>query len=177
MINDETFLKSLFTNLIILFLHSSLVTIICSNLAFEFFNKDISFMKTRKWENCGKIYQDILKIKQWKDKLPELRLPTKQKFKKKSFDSIQPDYIQRFVAETRRAEFTHTIIILGSLVFYFINSFFMGSIIFITATILNLPFIIIQRYNRPRILRISCKVKSDVLPGLINNTEEGLPIE
>jgi len=178
MLNNQEFTKVLFTNLIIIFLHSSFVTIVCSHLSFDFFNKDNRFTKIRKWENNGKIYSDIFKIKLWKDVLPELRLPTIQKFRKKSLDSTDPVYIGRFAAETRRSEFTHTIIILGACVFFYKDGLVMGSIIFSATLILNLPFIIIQRYNRPRMQRLLNKMNSQVLcDSLIHNNEEGVPYE
>ena len=103
------------------------------------------------WEDGGKIYTKV-KIPRWKDKLPDMSQYVKSAFRKKITVFRNVDYLETLVLETCVAEFVHFILILISPIFLlYMDS--PGNWIWMGIDILgNLPFILIQRYNRPRLL-------------------------
>lgn len=108
-----------------------------------------------KFEQGGKFYERHFKISLWKDKVPQFSKIAHRGFSKESIVSLDKEYLMRFYLETIRAEFCHRVLILCAPVFYHLNSSDAWGIAF---TILfaagNVPFIMIQRYNRPRIKKI-----------------------
>lgn len=56
--------------------------------------------------------------------------------------------------ESRRAEPTHWLQVIWVPVFFLFNPFWIGVIMIGYAPIVNLPCILVQRYNRPRLKRI-----------------------
>ncbi len=110
--------------------------------------------KQMKWEQNGKIYEDVFHIKKWKGKLPDGAALFKNGFQKKSIASKEGAYFIQFYIETCRAELVHWIVILFSPVFFIWNPLWAGAIMIIYAILANLPCIIAQRYNRIRFKRI-----------------------
>ena len=129
-------------------------TLISIKLSLSSFNYKNWLFKERAWEKKGTVYQSYFHVKKWKDKLPELSDFITRIFSKKQVLSHNVDYLYRFVLETCRAELTHWSIIASSFLFIFWDSAGMSVLMICTASVLNLPYIIIQRYNRPRILNI-----------------------
>lgn len=115
----------------------------------------ISIYHDFKFEKGGRFYEKHFKISLWKDKLPQFSEITHKGFSKSSLKGIDKKYLSRFYLETVRAEFCHRLLILISPLFYALNT---NPAWGITFTILfalgNIPFIIVQRYNRPRIKKI-----------------------
>lgn len=107
-----------------------------------------------KWEDGGRIYQKKFHIRSWKEKLFDASkaLPA---LVPKEIDSTDPEYLKVMLQETCRAEVVHwTIIIFGNLFMAIVVDF--GWNIFYCAiyTFYNLSDIMIQRYNRPRLLKM-----------------------
>lgn len=118
------------------------------------FHEDNWMFRERKWENQGLFYNKVFKVKKWKDILPELGdfLPTA--FKKKDVLSFDMEYVKEFIAETCRAEICHWSIIFSILLYFLFQFNWVNAIMVIISILLNAPFIIIQRYNRPRMAAI-----------------------
>jgi glycosyl-4,4'-diaponeurosporenoate acyltransferase len=114
--------------------------------------------KERSWEKGGQFYQKKFKIKKWKDKLPELADFIKSISPKKYIKDYGEATLDAYMVECCRAELTHWLIILTTLFFPIFTPPVIALYIFILACILNLPFVMIQRYNRPR-LRLLMKRK------------------
>ncbi len=113
-----------------------------------------------KFEKGGRVY-DKFKIQRWKDKVPQFSEIVHKGFSKGNLKSINKGYLERFYLETVRAEFCHRLLILISPVFYFVNQNKMWGITFaILYALGNVPFIMIQRYNRPRIKKIMDGLKT-----------------
>lgn len=113
--------------------------------------------KERKWEHGGTVYQKLFNIKKWKDKLPELSDIIKRNFPKKKLPSFNVEYLKKYIVESCRSEMCHWMIVISVIVF---SSWFnddMENFIFILAVILNVPYIMIQRFNRPRIINVMQK--------------------
>jgi glycosyl-4,4'-diaponeurosporenoate acyltransferase len=115
--------------------------------------------KQRKWEKNGKIYVRTFRLKRWKKKLPDGAALFKKGFQKKHLKGIDDIYLDNFIRETCRAELTHWVMFLLSPVFFIWNIWWVGIIMIIYAILVNLPCIIIQRYNRIRLKRVYSKLK------------------
>ena len=115
--------------------------------------------KVFKWEKNGKIYEK-LRIKKWKKKLPDASLVLSKiipsLYPTKRMKTSERDKANILLKESCVAEGTHKVVsILGFFCIYIWKSF--GGVTFaIVFYLCNVPFIIIQRYNRPR-LQIFCK--------------------
>jgi glycosyl-4,4'-diaponeurosporenoate acyltransferase len=118
------------------------------------FSRDDGIFHTRRWENGGQIYQELLHIKTWKLRIPDAGNVFGQDARKSTFASTRPDYLKRFILETRRAEWTHWIQLLPVPLFFIFNDWRIGIFMIIYALGVNLPCIMIQRYNRPRLQKI-----------------------
>ena len=101
-----------------------------------------------KWERDGAIY-DRIHIRAWKDKLPDMsRIFTKMVPKR--FDQFPTvEGVQRLIAETCVAEATHGILCLIAPVIWLFWKNWIGVVLSGVVILCNLPFILIQRYNRP----------------------------
>ncbi|MBQ8260932.1 MAG: glycosyl-4,4'-diaponeurosporenoate acyltransferase [Lachnospiraceae bacterium] len=110
---------------------------------------------TYPFEENGDIYKK-LKIKSWQSKLPDMsrifpKLITPKRFEAKDIHRL-PEMIQ----ETCIAEFIHLSLCFAG--FYCIILWKTGGILIAILNILgNLPFILIQRFNRPRLVAILMK--------------------
>ena len=108
------------------------------------------------YENGGKTYE-LLGIEHWKDKLPDISIYVNSVFPKKiEHISTKDDrYFIKFATETCVAEMMHVMLIFLSPVFYLLNwDSNWGIGVMIISIIANIPFAIVQRYNRPRLVRI-----------------------
>jgi glycosyl-4,4'-diaponeurosporenoate acyltransferase len=111
--------------------------------------------RSRRWEREGNIYQDIFRIKKWKQHLPDgARIVGRLGFPKKHLNSKSAGYFEAFFMETCRAELTHWIIIFFAPFFFLWNRPGIGVFMIFYALLENIPFIIAQRYNRCRFRRL-----------------------
>lgn len=131
------------------------VALVLVRVPLKHFNCRFWLYRERRWENDGKLYQDLFKVKKWKAHLPDGAGFTKGKgFPKKKLKNKSVEYLTEFASETCRAELTHWITILFAPLFFLWNPFFVGWIMIVYALLANLPFIIVQRYNRCRLTRV-----------------------
>ena len=110
--------------------------------------------KSFKFEKNGAIY-DKIKIMKWKTKLPDASIiitkiipkfmPTKRLDDEKKIPIL--------ISETCIAEVTHVVAAILGFRCVFIWKGIGGWIVSILFLIINIPFIIMQRYNRPRLKR------------------------
>ena len=107
-----------------------------------------------KWEDGGKFYLK-LKINAWKDKVPDMSTFIKGMFYKKNIGQTRSAmYFERFIKETCVAEVVHVgLMFAGFIVFYNYHGY-MGLFSSVLFAVGNVPFILIQRYNRPRFKQI-----------------------
>lgn len=148
-------------NVLIFIAVSLIISLIAERLPARFYDYKKRLYRERKWEEGGRIYERFFFVKKWKSKLPELSDYIKTIFSKKHLQSLKGDYLSVFLEESCKAEFTHWVIILSSLLFYFSTDLFTASRILFLAAALNMPYIIIQRYNRPRIIRLLKKSEEE----------------
>jgi len=129
-------------------------------------NPNNKLFRTKSWEAGGEIYQRLFKVRSWKAALPELSDFFKKLFPKKKIKTFNSEYLQSYITESCRAELTHFCIIGITLLFPLWAGFSVALIIIYISVLLNLPFIVIQRYNRPRIQRLLLHSKHHPFPGI-----------
>ncbi len=122
------------------------------------FKKDGWLYRQRKYEDNGAFYEKILKIRWWKKWIPDGATIFNEGFKKKNLQGTQKNYIQNFIEETRRAEYSHILQIFPCFTFFIFNEFSIAMIMVIYALAFNLPLIWLQRYNRFRFQRLLKKL-------------------
>lgn len=106
----------------------------------------------RSWERNGKFYSNVLRINQWKDWLPQHT--GKDGFSKEHLDNISIEYLDRFIMETCRGEWNHVMNCRFWIVLILINDLPIGIFLSLCVIAGNLPFAMIQRYNRLRLQRL-----------------------
>jgi len=109
--------------------------------------------RPRAFEDGGRLYRR-LGIDRWKGRLPEAGGLFAGGFSKRSMRSRDTAYLERFVAETRRAEAGHLMAFGASPLFALFNPLWIVPLHLLYGALSNLPFVAIQRYNRFRLLRL-----------------------
>lgn len=104
------------------------------------------------WELDGKIYEKLY-IRKWKNKVPDMSKICKHMVPK-SFDIAADSMcLKRLLYETCVAEFIHWLLIVLGFYCTVIWKGDGGMVVSVLWMIGNMPFIIIQRYNRPKIIK------------------------
>ena len=126
------------------------------------------YMQDKKIYNERKFESTLfkkLKIKKWKDNVPQfLKIKNINKIKEEN-KQVDADYINFFIIETRRGELMHLLdIILGIIAMLFLprHYFLRYSLPIILVWIFfNGLSIIIQRYNRPRLKKFLSRIEQN----------------
>ena len=113
------------------------------------FERDSWLYRARRFERGG--FYDALRIRRWKDHLPEAGALFTGGFSKRSLRTRDPATLRRFVAETRRAEWTHWVIMLATPVFLLWSWPWVELVMVAYALSANLPCLLVQRFNRIRL--------------------------
>ena len=112
-----------------------------------------------RWEKGGDIY-DKLKVRRWKAKVPDMSKVTRVIFPKKLCKNMTSKDLERLVQESCIAELSHYILFVLSFGIYQIWKSKVGFWLVVFYNLLgNLPYIIIQRYNRPHFVKVRDKLK------------------
>ena len=112
--------------------------------------------RLRAWERGGRAYER-LGIRRWKDRLPELGGAFRGGVSKRALASRDPAALEGFAAETRRAELVHWGIPVVTPLFALWNPPWLLAAMVAYAVIANLPCLVVQRYNRGRLLRLAAR--------------------
>ncbi|KAB7670797.1 glycosyl-4,4'-diaponeurosporenoate acyltransferase [Bacillus sp. B1-b2] len=130
------------------------IALVIERLPIQYFTFDTFLYRIRNWEKNGAIWGKWFKVKAWKSRIPDGRNVIGKGFEKKQLSEKNKPYLQQFILESRRAELTHWISIVPAPFFFLWNPPWAGWVMVIYALLFNLPIIMAQRYNRPRIQRI-----------------------
>jgi glycosyl-4,4'-diaponeurosporenoate acyltransferase len=131
-----------------------LAAMICLKMPDKYFSHHSFFYKERKWEKGGSFYEKVFKVRKWKGLLPDGAAVTKSGYKKKHLRDFSTNNLERFLIESCRAELTHLLAIFPFWVFGLFVPVEITACMLVYALIINLPCIIAQRYNRPKIYRL-----------------------
>jgi len=106
-----------------------------------------------RFEREGRVYEK-LRIKSWHRKLPDMRriLPKLMPPKKLAFNEIHR--LPEMIRETCVAELIHKLLCFAGLHCISIWHGGGGTLLAVINILGNLPFILVQRYNRPRLVRL-----------------------
>lgn len=99
------------------------------------------------------LYESHFRVKRWKGLLPDGASWFAGGFAKKSLTSREPEYLRRFIAETRRGELCHWVQLALAPVFLIWNPWWAFLFVMAWFFVSNLPCIVVQRYNRLRFSR------------------------
>ena len=131
------------------------VVAIMVRISAKHFDPNYWLYKSRKWERNGNVYQEVFRIKKWKQHLPDgAQFLGRLGFQKKQLNNKSMEYFEAFQIEPCRAELTHWIFILFAPFFFLWNRPGVGLFMIFYALLENVPFIIAQRYNRYRFRRL-----------------------
>ena len=120
----------------------------------ERYERDDWLFRERAIERGGRLYTDALQIRRWKHLLPDAGGWFAGGFPKAQLATSDAAYLERFVAETRRAELGHWLAMVSTPVFALWNPWWVLPIQAGYALATNGPCIVAQRYNRIRLLRV-----------------------
>jgi len=134
------------------------VSYLMTHIPLNLFNTGFWLYQQTKWEKDGRIYARIFRLRKWKKRLPDGAALFKKGFQKKHLNGLDGTYLDNFIKETCRAELTHWIMFLFSAVFFIWNPWWVGIVMIVYAILVNVPCIIIQRYNRIRLKRAYSKL-------------------
>lgn len=153
MLREQPVLNVLLVNIMLGTVWHYLTFFLCRFLSPKiFFDPKRRMFKEHKWEKGGRIYNDALKINKWKDMLPQHI--DKDGFSKSHLDDLSVRYLDEFIMETCRAEWNHTMNCFFAFVLFALNDPAMAALLTILLIVGNLPFAVIQRYNRFRLQRL-----------------------
>ncbi len=120
------------------------------------FRADEKPLSPFEFEKNGKFYE-TLKIKSWQNKIPDVSRMFSKIVPRKSLETapITAERLGVMINETCVAEITHVILSILGIALIFLWPGVWGIILFLVYVLLgNLPFIMIQRYNRPRLCKL-----------------------
>lgn len=175
MLKSENLSSEIAISLLFVLMWHAIIFIFCKTLSNDFFNYDKYIYKQKYWEDNGFFYSKRLKIKAWKDLLPQYI--SRSGFSKKSLDSLSIEYLDMFILETCRGEWAHRGCMLISLLLLSLNRSVVGLVLGALVVLVNLPYICIQRYNRIRFLKVrerilqQSKQKNEHLIGVVKRLD------
>ena len=149
MLRDLSGLHIFLWNVVIIAAWHVGVFLLCVKVQTSFFSATKHRYLPKHWEQGGRWYRDKLKIQVWKYRLPQHI--GKGGFSKAHLTDVSIEYLDEFIMETCRGEWMHFTNCLCAVVMLVINSVWIGLLFALLILLGNLPFAIIQRYNRFRL--------------------------
>jgi len=118
------------------------------------FDHDTWLTRPRRWEHAGRWYDRRLRVRYWKDRLPEAGALFAGGWAKDRLRSFELEHLERFAAETRRAEWVHWANIAFGVSFVVWAEPVVAVVMTVFGVVVHLPFVVVQRYNRARLLSV-----------------------
>lgn len=110
--------------------------------------------RSRRWEGGGSFYQGLFRVKAWKPLLPDGAAVSRKGYRKRRLSDFSPGNLERYLEESCRAELAHWLAIPPFILFGTFMPTQALPFMLLYALLVNLPCIVAQRYNRPRIEKI-----------------------
>lgn len=133
--------------------------VLCQKLPKGWFCYQNFFFRPKPFEQDGKIYKTVFKIQRWKGFLPDGAAVSKSGYRKKHLTDLSPQNLAMFLEQSCRAELGHLLAIAPFWVFGLFLPTAAVPIMLIYALGINLPCILAQRYNRPRVAKILMRME------------------
>lgn len=115
--------------------------------------------RTYGWEKNGKFYKK-LHIDAWKDHMPDMSRFMKDMVPKRVGKAPHSRDVWILVAETCRAEIVHLGLCVLSPVIWLFWKNPIGIVLSVLVILCNIPFILIQRYNRPTLVVLARRLEA-----------------
>ncbi len=152
-------MKKIIYNALYWFIVQMVIAQLGTRISYKYLEKDNIYFRTWNFEQEGRLWQQLVKVQYWKRHLPDGKHINPNIVSKTTFDiSNNMNEIRQFILETRRAELVHLLSIIPIIAFFkssksvkIINLFYV--------IIANVPCVIVQRYNRPKLIRIYLKMR------------------
>lgn len=125
----------------------------------RWFHADRFPYKCYAWEREGKVYQKIA-IHKWKDVVPDMSRVNPRMVSKRLGSLPTSAQVERLVQETCVAECTHWVLILLSPLILLVDRPWGVWMMLVSMLVFNLPFVLIQRYNRPQLVKLASRLKA-----------------
>lgn len=124
------------------------------------FDAKSALFRTRAWERGGRIYEK-LKIQKWKDRMPDMSRIMKDMVPKRVGACPKAADVWVLVGETCRAEAVHWGLCVASLAIclFWLDMLWAGLALSLAVILGNIPFILIQRYNRPMLIDLAKRLE------------------
>lgn len=126
----------------------------CQKLPAAWFGYSNWFFRAKAFEKEGKIYKSIFKIHRWKGLLPDGAAVTKSGYRKKHLTDLSSENLTLFLEQSCRAELGHLLAIPPFWVFGLFLPPISLPFMLLYALFINMPCVLAQRYNRPRIAKV-----------------------
>lgn len=130
------------------------ISIVIQRIPVYWFVRNDWLFRQFDWEQEGRIWQQLFKVKKWKGYIPDGTLFIRNGYDKRMLHGRDRTSLSLFLLESRRAEFVHWLTIVPSVLFFLWNPIWAAWINVGYAVLFNIPLIIIQRFNRPRLERL-----------------------
>lgn len=157
-----------------LILVDMIVAIVVQRIPQKLINPNAWCFKVFKFERG---FYERIRIRKWKDKIPELGGVFK-KFSKQHLTSNTPEYVHHFIVETIYGEMSHTwSIVAGLLVFVVFPQHILNFALplFLINLILNILPAMIQRYTRPKLCKMYVRLLEKEKEMMYNDDISMLP--
>ena len=125
----------------------------------RWFHWDKPPFRAWKWEQSGVAYKRI-KIQLWKDRVPDMSRVMKDMVPKKVGKCPRSEEVWVLVQETCVAEFIHVALCFFAPGVYLFWRNLTGWLLTLLVVLCNLPFILIQRYNRPILVSLATRLQA-----------------
>lgn len=126
--------------------------------------------KSFAFERDGRLYESV-KIQFWQNRVPDMSKVFPKLMPPKKITKDFRQELPQMIQETCVAEFIHILLCLAGLfcmkLWHGLGGFLISSLFFIG----NIPFIMIQRYNRPRFIRLLKKCQTTTTRGIETGNE------
>lgn len=120
----------------------------------RFFERDTHLTRIRRWESNGRLYDRTLRVRRWKDSLPEAGGLFRSGGSKATLGGLSLASLDRIITETRRAEWVHWANAAFGVTFFAWTEPIVGAVMTTFGVVAHLPFVVVQRYNRGRALSL-----------------------
>lgn len=118
--------------------------------------------RLRPFEVRGRWYDRWFGVRRWKDRLPEAGGWLAGGWAKDRIRSFAIADLERLTAETRRAEWVHWSNVVFGATFLFWTAWPVGTLMLAFGSLVHLPFVMVQRYNRARLVYVIDSAKNRV---------------
>jgi glycosyl-4,4'-diaponeurosporenoate acyltransferase len=169
MLKNSSFLVIFFWNVLIAALWHGLTLALGQRLPNSKFDESKECYAAKPWERGGRWYRENLKIQSWKDRIPQHI--GKGGFSKTHLKNDSIEYLDEFILETCRGEWVHRKNCLCAIVMLLVNPLLVGLLTSLFVMIGNVPFALVQRYNRFRLQTLrKRRIREIARAGMEQNT-------